>query len=258
MTQPLRPLWLAMVLLTTLPVGRWIGPEMTARDQGRSVAWYPWVGALIGLVLWLVILLTSTAPVMVQAIGVLVALVALTGGLHLDGLADCIDGAFAGHGDTTRTLAVMREPTAGPMAIIALVLMLLAKFAALVAILTSATLPAALWCAVPLAARGAAAALMTTTAYVRRDGIATDQAAWASRGAIGGSLALAWVGIALTTSLIGALVLAVLTLAVTWLWRRLWQQRIGGYTGDIVGALIEWVEAVLLMTIAWAGPALWA
>ena len=99
---------------------------------------------------------------------------------------------------------------------------------------------------------------MMTTAYVRRDGIAADQAAWASRAAIGGSLALAYVGIALTTSLIGALVLAVLTLAVTWLWRRLWQQRIGGYTGDIVGALIEWVEAVLLMMIAWAGPALWA
>lgn len=258
MTNRLRPLWLAMVLLTTLPVGRWIGPEMTSRDQGRSVAWYPWVGALIGLVLWFVMLLTSTAPAMVQAIIVLVAWVALTGGLHLDGLADCIDGAFAGHGDKTRTLSVMREPTAGPMAIIALVLMLLAKFAALVAILTSATLPAALWCAVPLAARGAAAALMTTTAYVRRDGIATDQAAWASRGAIGGSLALAWVGAALITSLIGALVLAVLTLVVTGLWRRLWRQRIGGYTGDIVGALIEWVEAVLLIAIAWTGPGLWA
>ena len=123
MTQRLRPLWLAMVLLTTLPVGRWIGPDVTAGDQGRSVAWYPWVGALIGLVLWLVMLLTSAAPAMVQAILVLVAWAALTGGLHLDGLADCIDGAFAGHGDTTRTLAVMREPTAGPMAIIALAIM---------------------------------------------------------------------------------------------------------------------------------------
>ena len=258
MTQRLRPLWLAMVLLTTLPVGRWIGPDVTAGDQGRSVAWYPWVGALIGLALWLVMGLTGTAPVLVQALGGLVAWVALTGGLHLDGLADCIDGAFAGHGDTTRTLSVMREPTAGPMAIIALVVLLLAKFAALAAILTNATLPLALWCAVPLAARGAAAALMMTTAYVRRDGIAADQAAWASRAAIGGSLALACLGVALATSLIGALLLAAITLTVTWLWRRLWQHRIGGYTGDIVGALIEWVEAVLLMTIAWAGPALWA
>ena len=261
MTRHLRPLWLALVLLTTLPVARFIRAPITPGDQGRSVAWYPWVGALIGGLLAIVASITHGAPLAVAAVVVLVAWVGLTGGLHLDGLADCTDGAFAGHGDPARTLAVMREPTAGPMAIIALVLVLLAKFAALVVVLSDTAMAgtAGLWLiAVPLAARAAAAGLMTHTAYRRRAGIATDQAAWASRTAIWVSIGLALTIIAVLMSISSALLLACTALAATVGWRWLWTARIGGYTGDTVGALIELVETLLLIVVAWGGTATWA
>ncbi|WP_348760827.1 adenosylcobinamide-GDP ribazoletransferase [uncultured Salinisphaera sp.] len=261
MTRHLRPLWLALVLLTTLPVARLIGAPITPRDQGRSVAWYPWVGALIGSLLAILASITHGAPPAVAAVVVLIVWVGLTGGLHLDGLADCTDGAFAGHGDPERTLAVMREPTAGPMAIIALVLVLLTKFAALVVVLgdiRTTSAGALLLVAVPLAARAAAAGLMTHTAYRRGNGIATDQAAWASRPAIWGSIGLSLIVTALLLSVVGALGLAFVALAATVGWRRLWTARIGGYTGDTTGGLIELVEALLLIVVAWGGAATWA
>ncbi|WP_158583507.1 adenosylcobinamide-GDP ribazoletransferase [Salinisphaera sp. Q1T1-3] len=246
------PLLLALVLLTTLPVGRALGPDVSARDVGRSVAWYPAVGGIIGLLLALVAALTATAPASVAGALLLIAWIGLTGGLHLDGLADATDGALAGHRNRDRTLAVMAEPTAGPMAVIGLVTILLTKYAGLVA-LVSAPAGAAVgsWFCVPLFARAAAAALMTSTAYRRRDGIARDQAAWRSAPRIWGAIAISLLLGMLLLGLWTALLLACLSGLTVWLWRGFWQARIGGYTGDVAGALIEIVEAGLLVALAW-------
>lgn len=245
----LQPLWLAFGLLTTLPMGRLIAAPVSATDSGRSVLCYPLVGLVIGAALAGV----ATALQAVDAVlgaGLVVALwVVLTGALHLDGLADCVDGLFAGHGrsDPERTLAVMKDPAAGPMAVVALVLMLALKSAALIALWPQVG-PALLVAAV--LARTAACLLMASTRYRRREGLASTLAlnlsrrdAWVMAAIVAG-LTLAFAGVAL------GVVAMLAALAVGMFWRALWQRRIGGYTGDVVGALIELVETTALVAVA--------
>ena len=126
----LQPFWLACALLTTLPVGSLVHTPVASRDSGRSVVCYPLVGLLIGLLVAGFAALLAGVHAGLAAVLTLAVWVALSGALHLDGLADarCL---FAGHRDPERCLAVMRDPAAGPMAVVALVLLLLTKAAAL-------------------------------------------------------------------------------------------------------------------------------
>ncbi|MES1924226.1 adenosylcobinamide-GDP ribazoletransferase [Salinisphaera sp. T31B1] len=248
-----QPLWLACALLTTLPVGRLVQARPTAADVGRSVACYPWVGWLLGILLELVAWVLPTTSPMLAAALLVVVWIALTGALHLDGLADCADAWSAGHADASRCLAVMKDPAAGPMGVAAVVCVVLLKVAALAALSTG---PVATWGGFLLAsivlARAAATALMVTGRYVRRQGIASMQSAWLPGAGL-------WIGLVLA----GALALCVLPLGValwvlpaviawTLVWRRAWRRRIGGYTGDIVGGLIETVETLVLVVGALA------
>lgn len=254
MSRLVTPLILALSLLTTLPVARWLPARVRAIDQGRSVACYPLVGLIVGVALVIAAALVHSAPPLLAAVLVLAVWVGFTGALHLDGLADCADAGFAGHGDTSRILSVMKDPAAGPVAVATLGIVLLVKFAALAALLGHGVSIVGLLLVVPMLARAAAAALMATTAYRRAQGIARDQAATRPRAAI--AMAIVFVAI------VGFFVLppglwALMTLLaglIAWGWRQFWQRRIGGYTGDVVGALIELVETAALGAAAWSLP----
>jgi len=166
----LRPLRIALRLLTRLPV-----PEPPPEDDGqdsvaRSLAWYPLVGLILGALLWglAAMLAAGAAPSLLSAALLLAAWVALTGALHLDGLADTADAWLGGLGDRERTLAIMKDPCAGPAGVVAVVLVLLLKFAALAAL---ATAPQPALLLAPVLARMALTALFLTTPYVRPGGI---------------------------------------------------------------------------------------
>lgn len=246
----LQPLWLACALLTTLPVSRLIHMPATPADAGRSVACYPVIGLLLGALLALAAwALGHVAPLLAAAL-LLAIWVGLTGALHLDGLADVVDAWFAGHGDPARTLTVMKDPAAGPMAVTVLVIVLLLKFAALVAL--GAATPVALAVAV-LVARAAAAGFMVSGRYVRANGIAAAQTASLPTSAVWlatiVSAVLALLLLCFLSWLV-ALAVAGATLVFITVWRNAWQRRIGGYTGDVVGALIECVETLVLVIAA--------
>ncbi|WP_372867942.1 adenosylcobinamide-GDP ribazoletransferase, partial [Pseudomonas sp.] len=122
-------LLIALQFLTRLPVR--LAAMPSAQETGRSLLWYPVVGLLIGLLLLGVHYLLGDAPALLQAALLLVIWVGLSGGLHLDGLADSADAWAGGFGDRERTLAIMKDPRSGPMAVVVLVLLLLLKFVAL-------------------------------------------------------------------------------------------------------------------------------
>lgn len=243
----MRGLIVALGFLTRIPVPLRVFDD--ARARAASLAWYPPVGALIGALLCaLAWVLPDDRPVLCAAL-LVVAWVALTGALHLDGLADSADawvGGMAGTWDErrARTLAIMKDPRSGPAGVTALVLMLIVKFAAL------ASLPAAGWSALwlaPMLARMAATAAFLVTPYVRSGGMGTGLAD-APRIACAVALLCGVLACALAGAR-GAMALAC-AFVVFALWRRACLQRLGGITGDTAGALVELVEAAVLVSLA--------
>lgn len=230
----------ALTFLTILPVGY---PE--GRKPGYAYGWFPLVGLLIGLVL--VAVASIPASVEVRALLVLLTWVVLTGGLHLDGLADSCDGLLA---TTTpeRRLEIMKDPRAGSWAVVGVVLLLLGKW-----VLIREASMTALFIA-PIAGRW----VMTLAAWAYPYARSTGLGAWFKDG-------LGWPQIVLATlTTAGAIILAaaldvrvglILPVALLMLFglgRWMASRLGGGLTGDCYGALCEITEwACLLGMVLW-------
>ncbi|WP_217477034.1 adenosylcobinamide-GDP ribazoletransferase [Stutzerimonas stutzeri] len=240
----MQPFLIALQFLTSLPVRLDGMPEPQA--VGRSLLHYPGVGVLLGAMLWLAgAALDVTAAPLLAAL-LLTGWVALTGGLHLDGLADSADAWLGGFGDRERTLAIMKDPRSGPIAVVVLVLLLLLKFAALWTLLVAEQHLALLLA--PLLGRSALLGLFLTTPYVRPGGLGQVLVEQMPRNAVHIVLgAIVLVCLALGSS--GWLALAAAA-GVGWLARRAMCRRIGGTTGDTAGALVELVECAVLVALA--------
>lgn len=228
----MRGLALAFGFLTRLPV-RIAHVDRSA--QAASLKWYPLVGAVLGVLLVGAAALLHGMPALPAAALLLVAWVALTGALHLDGLADSADAWIGGMGDRERTLSIMKDPRSGPAGVVALVLVLLLKFAAL------ATLSNVWWLLLPpLLGRAAIVAWFLTTPYVRAAGLGDPLRGAPVRGC---RIALGIVVAACIAFGHAGVVALATAAAVAWLWRRAVVRRLDGFTGDTAGALVELVEA---------------
>ena len=209
---------------------------------GESAVFFPLVGLALGGVLVVVDHgLAAIAPVAVRSV-VLVALLAIaTGGLHLDGLADSADALLTR--DRDRALAIMRDSATGAFGVVAVVLVLLLKARSIDALpddgRTAALLIApmlARWAMVVLAFGSHAARTeglgfaMVGSMTFREFGIATVAALW---------VALAWTA---ARGLTAVIVLAATTIGC----RILAHRKLGGVTGDLLGALAEVAEALVL------------
>src|SRR5690606_2887062 len=170
-------LCIAVGLLTRVPVPAVVGTDSALR--GRSLHWYPVAGLLISLPLVLMVHVLS-APPLLTAVVVLTCWVAITGCLHLDGLADCADAWVGGMGDRERTLRIMKEPASGPVGVVVLVLCLLLKLAAIDTILYLQL--ASGWWLAPVFARTTAALACATTTYARPGGMGAGLAPKSSQG----------------------------------------------------------------------------
>lgn len=239
------PLWIALQFLSSLPIRL---PGMPTPEQlGRSLLFYPLVGLLFGVILWALNIALSGTPLLLHAALLLTVWVLLSGALHLDGLADSADAWLGGFGDRERTLTIMKDPRSGPIAVVTLVLVLLLKFAALLALIEQQQCMALI--IVPLIGRAALLGLFLTTTYVRAGGLGQALADHLPRKAgwqvLAGS-AVACVAIAGFDAVV-ALLLAV----VVFIWlRHLMVRRLGGTTGDTAGALLELLEMSVLVGLA--------
>lgn len=235
---------LALAFLTVVPV-KFGEDETTAEDLAASRFAYPLVGAAIGLGLAALAeaLRRLGAEPSLAAFLVLVAWVAASGGLHLDGFADTFDGIFL-WGDPERRLAVMRDPHVGSFGVTALVLVVLGKYVSLTHLpLTSA----------PLALLGASMISRTlilvsagSADYARKDGtgrILVD--ATKPREAVVAACVVLGLGVALAgwPGLLASGATLILAFGLT----RLSRARLGGVTGDTLGALVELSEVTYLI-----------
>jgi adenosylcobinamide-GDP ribazoletransferase len=221
---------------------------------GRSALCYPLVGVLLGAVLamlWLAAgaLLPAASTLAIAAL-LLVVWVWLTGGLHLDGLSDCADAWVGGLGSRERTVAIMKDPHTGSMGVVALALILILKFAALASLPTGA-LGALILLVTPALARVQLLALALTTAPAGPSGMGAALHRTLPRRAAGLVVGLTVVallaGFAMANALPSGLVSMAVAAAVLLAWRRSILRRLGGFTGDTAGALVELTEASVLL-----------
>ena len=239
----------AVGFLTILPVhSAGSGPEDAYQpgDLGRAAAWYPLVGLVIGALLGgAALLLRALLPAPVTAVLVTALWALLTGGLHLDGLADCGDGLLSAV-PRERRLEIMRDPRLGTFGGMSLALHLLLK-SALVSALLADHSPNTLLAAL-LAAPALARWLILIVArqpMARPGGLGAEFALGLSRRiyVYAALVPLALLGLGAGRVLLAALLAHLVMLAIV----RLARARLGGVTGDVLGLVIELGEAFALL-----------
>jgi adenosylcobinamide-GDP ribazoletransferase len=233
---------LAFQFLTILP---WPRPGVHhPEDLGGSVAFYPIVGAALGsFMLGTYVVGAGVFPDGVLRPTLVVLLIMLTGGLHLDGLADVCDGFYAGK-TKADTLRIMKDPHLGTMGVVGLISVLVMKVA-LLNQLPSATLVSALLL-FPTISRGGMVWGMWMAPYARPEG-GTGETFFRTLRAAHVWTATALLGIwSMLFAGWPAVILLLLAAAVTKMFVVYCDRRIGGMTGDTLGALNELLELLTL------------
>ncbi len=234
----------AIGFLTILPLPKkWETRAQCPRALQESAAFFPLVGLLAGVGLWLLILLLPLGfPQPVTGWILALIMVAASGGLHVDGLADTADG-FLSSRPKERILEIMRDSRIGTMGALAVVGVLGLKATAWGFMSADWLKPAAFFA--PIAGRCAMTMMMTSLPYVRLEG--GRGSIFSRRPSIGW-----WAGaVLLLTGWVAAggkgLVVVSMVLAVTIVlgWRA--YRKIGGVTGDVLGASCELAETAAVV-----------
>jgi adenosylcobinamide-GDP ribazoletransferase len=233
----------ALTFLTRVPVGRAV--DVYGADVARGAVLFPLVGAGIGAVSGSVaVVLHPRLPAFAAAGIALAVAVLLTGGMHIDALADTCDAI--GAGTRARALEIMRDPRIGSFGAAAISLDLLVKAAAVAALLTRGGAFAAIVAAGALS-RAASPPLAATLRYPRAEGgpgsvlsgrVSLLSALGGVGLAVGVSVAAAgWIGLAMA----GVVAVSTVVLGLSF---RTW---LGGATGDCLGTATELGETVALL-----------
>ncbi len=236
---------LAVSFLTVLPVGRDI--EATPEQLGRSMGLFPAVGLLIGLGLcvsnWL---LEGLLPRAVLDCLLVLLLIAVTGALHLDGVADLIDG-LAGGRDRESALEIMKDSRVGAVGAVGLIMVLLLKYLSLYHVPLELKNAALIF--MPTAGRWMQLCLSCYSPYVRKEGgtgsafvdnVGQPEFLRGTATLIVAALVLFWGKGIFLVFLLGIATMLIL---------RYFEMRLGGITGDVLGAVTEMVEVLVLLLI---------
>ena len=237
-----RALVTAVRTLTLLPL-----PGQDTSRFADSLVWFPCVGALCGALLaglglglgnhW-----SSGAAGLMLAVSVI-----LTRGLHLDGLADAVDGFGGGRGDRARTLEIMKDPHMGAFGVMSIVLVLMLKWVAFERIVSLGLS----WQIVTayVISRAMQVELAVCLPYARAQGTAAGfvQGAKGWHRAVALSTAMLF---SFWLSGLGGLGLFALAWVITRLFGVWCKKRVGGITGDLLGTCSELTETVVLFGIA--------
>ena len=232
----------AIALLSRLPV-------RADFSRGAQAAWaYPLAGAVVATLAALptALALSLGVPPTLAALVWLAASVILTGAMHEDGLSDCADG-FWGGWERTRRLEIMKDSRIGAYGVIALCLSLAARWSAIAIILQSTGWFWAL-VAVAMLSRAAMPALMASLPHARKTGLSHAQGRPPRLTALTAALLAMGATVALSGAM--AVVLVLLALGAALACRAIAQSKIGGQTGDVLGATQQICEITLLFALA--------
>ena len=236
----------ALRFLTILPIPGERGHNES--DLASSLVYFPVVGLFIGLTAaGFSLLFGFLFPPMVIAVLVVLVLLAASGGLHMDGLCDSVDGFFSSR-PRERMLEIMRDSRVGAMGVMAIVLVLGLKISAL-ASLDEQSMPRAVLL-MPVTGRCSLLILMAVLPYARPEGgrgtlFYTRSARMAAVWAVLLVLLTGWLAAA-TAGIIAGMVALIFVL----IFAAYCRAKIGGATGDTLGAGCELAETAVALVLA--------
>lgn len=253
MLQELRLFLTAIQFFTRLPVPVWVGHS--ADQLNQAARYFPMVGILVGAIsgisLWL---FAQVLPLSLAIALAMTASILITGAFHEDGLSDFVDGLGGGY-TIEKSLAIMKDSRVGAYGVIALVLVLLLKFQALLELFHahSLLLVVAAMISAQSFSRLMATSIMLTQRYIRDDDSARAKPAAQQISPLSFSIALL-TGIASLAILFAAgaqifslcsAVFVTLLMRIYLAWRL--QKHLGGYTGDCLGAVQQLTEVAFYL-----------
>jgi len=236
----MRGLILAVQFLTRLPTPQLAGFKQ--EELASSAIWFPLVGMVIGLLLVIAAGLGMHTGHWVAALLVVLVWVGITGALHLDGAADLADALGASHRDSDRFLSVLKDPHTGTFGVVVLISLILTKLVSVAWMVQSPDITLWTLLLIPVWARlGSVYWSQSLTALAAGSGEQfswqiPDHAIWLW-GA--GLFLVSWVAV--------SLLFALSAIASLLLWRAFLQWRLGGMSGDCLGAGIEYCECAMLL-----------
>ena len=238
----------ALSFISRLPVPARLSQGLEIEQYQRSIVTFPLVGLLLGAIAGAVaLLLQPWCGVPLAALFGVLALALLTGGFHLDGLADTCDGIFSAR-TRDRMLEIMRDSRLGTHGGLALIFVLVAKVFVISELALRGTSMLAALAAACAVARGMSVLLMYRQRYAREQGLGNVFIGKVTFRQTVITLALS---LALATLLLGVhgLLAAVITLLVVSALGQALKRTLGGQTGDTLGAAIELGEVIFLLAL---------
>jgi adenosylcobinamide-GDP ribazoletransferase len=244
----------ALGFLTRLPIPLSLLPKEP--DLGRAVPFFPLVGLILGAVVAAFAYIISPIFTPLTSAVILVSLmVYLSGGLHLDGIADTADG-FLSCRERDDMMRIMKDPSCGAMGVIALIVVLMLKTAFLSELLAAGT-----WAFIPgliiaaLAGRSAQILGMCIVPYAKKEGLGAM--VWSRKPWFGVGAMVILAAVSFTLCLIfpafkpsTAIMVLILVLASSLVWGRICMDKLGGGTGDTLGAISEITEVIVIGVVA--------
>ncbi len=233
---------IALQFLTRIPVT--VKGNIEEEDLLKSVYFYPLIGLIIGIVLLIINQLVSgVMPSGVKPTVILASLVFLTGGLHMDGFMDTMDALGSG-AKKEKALEIMKDSRVGAFGVLGAVILLIVKLSFLQN-LSINLFPVALL-VMPILSRLAVVASMPMADYAREGyglgKVMIDKVSWKQ------VLVAAVFSLLIVFPVIGFKVLSISAVLMIFLmlWNGYLKRKIGGITGDTLGATIEMTEVVIL------------
>ncbi len=239
----------AIQFITILPAGK----KMYYEPDGM-IRYFPVVGILLGVLLALFDLLVCRLfSLSVASVLDVVFLACLTGGFHLDGLSDAADGLFS-HRSKEKTLVIMKDSRVGALGMITLISVIAVKWAGLSSISLSEgiVMRFILLTAIPSLSRGSMLFAFKYMSYARKEGGTASDMFNPDRSFMEFIWLFIPIVLVMLTGLRGILILVVYILSVLGI-LIFYKKKIGGVTGDMLGAMTELTESILFLCAGMEG-----
>lgn len=259
----MKGLILLFKFMTRLPIP--VNPEFNSKELGKSMKFFPIVGMVIGIILYVIYIIGAKFILSSYLLATVVVLseVVLTGGLHLDGLADTFDGIFS-YRSKQKMLEIMKDSRLGTNGGIALILYFLLKIFLIAGIkdsgfgvagslfgLQDAT--GAVILVTPILARINPVLNCAFSPYAKASGSAKDFVECTDKNGVLIAVALGLVfsavigcGILRVLNPVHLINITAITMVLGLYFAKLMERKIGGITGDTLGAVLELSEIIVL------------